>query len=74
MSLLKQSIYALVPQPQTPLRLWEPGYRERYYQQKFGVEYTDQEFKKKYGIPLIIVGAVLIKHIFAESQSNMLRA
>ena len=33
-------------------RLWEPGYRERYYQQKFGVENTDQEFKKKYGIYL----------------------
>jgi Xrn1 helical domain len=29
-------------------RLWEPGYRERYYRQKFGVEHTDQEFKKKY--------------------------
>ncbi|KAI0307366.1 XRN 5'-3' exonuclease N-terminus-domain-containing protein [Multifurca ochricompacta] len=29
------------------VRLWEPGYRERYYRQKFGIEYTDQEFKKK---------------------------
>ncbi|KAI9507709.1 exoribonuclease 2 [Russula earlei] len=29
------------------VRLWEPGYRERYYQQKFGIEYSDQEFKKK---------------------------
>ena len=36
--------------PQTPPRLWEPGYRERYYEQKFAVEYTDQEFKKKYDI------------------------
>ena len=36
--------------PQTPPRLWESGYRERYYLQKFGVDYTDQEFKKKYGI------------------------
>ncbi len=60
MSLL-ESIYTLAPQ--TPLRLWEPGYRERYYQQKFGVEYTDQEFKKKYGIPLIIIKAMLIKHV-----------
>ncbi|KAI0254348.1 XRN 5'-3' exonuclease N-terminus-domain-containing protein [Lactifluus subvellereus] len=29
------------------VRLWEPGYRERYYRQKFDVEHTDQEFKKK---------------------------
>ncbi|KAI9448245.1 exoribonuclease 2 [Lactarius indigo] len=29
------------------VRLWEPGYRERYYRQKFGVEHSDQEFKKK---------------------------
>ncbi|KAN0127489.1 XRN 5'-3' exonuclease N-terminus domain containing protein [Lactarius tabidus] len=35
-----------VEQPDT-VRLWEPGYRERYYRQKFGVEHTDQEFKKK---------------------------
>ncbi|KAJ7591357.1 exoribonuclease 2 [Mycena floridula] len=27
-------------------RLWEPGYRERYYRQKFGVEPTDVEFRK----------------------------
>ena len=33
-------------------RLWEPGYRERYYRQKFDVEYTDQEFKKKYSVYL----------------------
>ncbi|KAI0796479.1 XRN 5'-3' exonuclease N-terminus-domain-containing protein [Abortiporus biennis] len=28
------------------VRLWEPGYKERYYQQKFGVEYSDEAFKK----------------------------
>ncbi|RXK38969.1 5'-3' exoribonuclease 2 [Tremella mesenterica] len=26
------------------VRLWEPGYRERYYRQKFGVELSDTEF------------------------------
>jgi 5'-3' exonuclease len=26
------------------VRLWEPGYRERYYRNKFGVELSDREF------------------------------
>ncbi|KAL4075753.1 exoribonuclease 2 [Scleroderma citrinum] len=28
------------------VRLWEPGYKERYYQQKFGVSTSDKEFRK----------------------------
>jgi len=27
-------------------RLWEPGYRERYYQSKFGASAADAEFTK----------------------------
>lgn len=30
------------------VKLWEPGYRERYYRQKFGVELPDREFMNKY--------------------------
>ena len=29
------------------VRLWEPGYRERYYRQKFGVERSDLETRRK---------------------------
>lgn len=28
-------------------RLWEPGYRERYYKQKFGKDYKDEAFRKE---------------------------
>ena len=33
-------------------RLWEPGYRERYYQQKFGIELSDRAFISQYVWPL----------------------
>jgi len=28
------------------LRLWEAGYKERYYEQKFGVKLDDVEFRR----------------------------
>ena len=28
-------------------RLFEPGYKERYYKHKFGVDYSDEEFRKE---------------------------
>ena len=55
---LRCLIHALASQ--TASRLWEPGYRERYYQQKFAVEHTDQEFKKKFDILFVTIGTTLI--------------
>ena len=40
--------HSLPPILTTSDRLWEPGYRERYYEQKFAVPYTDLEFRKKF--------------------------
>ena len=63
MSVLLRFIHALAPQ--THPRLWEPGYRERYYQQKFAVEYTDQEFKKRYDILYMTGGTRFISRPYS---------
>ncbi|KAJ5725487.1 5'-3' exoribonuclease 2 [Penicillium malachiteum] len=34
-------------EPQDTVRLWEPGYADRYYEQKFGVDPEDHEFRHK---------------------------
>jgi 5'-3' exoribonuclease 2 len=34
----------------TLCRLWEPGYKQRYYRQKFNVDSSDQDFKKQYAL------------------------
>lgn len=34
-------------EPEDNIRLWEPGYRDRYYRQKFGVDENDTEFRRQ---------------------------
>lgn len=43
---LKVNADGTVEQEDT-VKLWESGYRERYYRQKFGVELSDLEFRKR---------------------------
>ncbi|KAK0461903.1 exoribonuclease 2 [Desarmillaria tabescens] len=57
---LKVNADGTVEQEDT-VKLWEPGYKERYYRQKFGVELSDVEFRK-----------ALVKH-YVEGMAWILR-
>uniref|UniRef100_A0A8B9KCU4 5'-3' exoribonuclease n=1 Tax=Astyanax mexicanus TaxID=7994 RepID=A0A8B9KCU4_ASTMX len=35
------------PEPEDNVRLWEEGWKQRYYKNKFDVDETDEEFRKK---------------------------
>lgn len=35
------------PEPEDNVRLWEEGWKQRYYKTKFDVDHTDEEFKRK---------------------------
>lgn len=35
------------PEPEDNVRLWEEGWKQRYYKTKFDVDVTDEEFRKK---------------------------
>uniref|UniRef100_A0AAR2JKS9 5'-3' exoribonuclease n=1 Tax=Pygocentrus nattereri TaxID=42514 RepID=A0AAR2JKS9_PYGNA len=35
------------PEPEDNVRLWEDGWKQRYYKNKFDVDETDEEFRKK---------------------------
>ncbi|XP_010767840.1 5'-3' exoribonuclease 2-like [Notothenia coriiceps] len=35
------------PEPEDDVRLWEDGWRQRYYKTKFDVEATDDDFRQK---------------------------
>lgn len=54
---------AVVEDVQDTVRLWEPGHKERYYEQKFHVDYyKDVEFRRKYLSCESMSNSSLIKH------------
>ena len=56
----------VVEEPEDSVRLWEPGHKERYYEQKFGVDYhNDVEFRKTYfsSLVLLILASLVQKYV-----------
>ncbi|KAH8102814.1 exoribonuclease 2 [Phellopilus nigrolimitatus] len=51
------------------VKLWEPGYKERYYRQKFGIELSDTEFRKKVTISYIEGMAWVLQYYYQGTPS-----
>ncbi|KAH7916764.1 XRN 5'-3' exonuclease N-terminus-domain-containing protein [Hygrophoropsis aurantiaca] len=51
------------------VRLFEPGYKERYYKQKFGIDVTDKEFRKKL-ITHYVEGIAWVLHYYYQGTPS----
>ncbi|BGO90993.1 hypothetical protein NBRC10512_002249 [Rhodotorula toruloides] len=51
------------------VKLWEPGYKERYYRSKFGVELSDVEFRKKI-VKCYVEGLCWVLHYYYQGTPS----
>ncbi|THH33760.1 hypothetical protein EUX98_g365 [Antrodiella citrinella] len=65
---LKVNIDGSVDQDDT-VKLWEPGYRERYYRQKFGTEEADTAFKKELTLRYVEGMAWVLQYYYQGTPS-----
>jgi len=52
------------PEPDDEVRLWEDGFKNRYYSSKFGVEVTNIAFRHQLGLEYVLGLAWVLKYYY----------